>query len=131
MIEEKYKTYGGIHSNNGKLYMVEFTNRVNGDQFIKFGITKEYDVLNRFKGEEYHNWDIRVLASAYGTKTQVEQAEEWIQKKYPKNFWLKENISGVTEIVKLDKNARKKAIQEVRLFSSKWKELRGCNENKP
>jgi len=129
-MEGKYKTFGGITTKNGKLYLVEFTNKETGEQFLKFGVTKEYDILDRFRDEEYYTWNIRPLASAYGTKAQVEEAEEKFLKKYPKNFWLNEKIRGVTEVVKLDRPTRNQAIKEVRELSAKWKEMRVLNENK-
>jgi len=49
--------------------------------------------------------------------------------KYPKNFWLKEKIRGVTEVVKLDRPTRNNAIKEVRELSEKLKSLRVQNEN--
>lgn len=123
----KYETYGGIRKDNGKVYLVEFTNKETGEQFLKFGVTSSYDVLERFKSEEYNKWVVKPLASAYGTKAQVEEAERKFLKKYPKNFWLEEKIRGVTEIVKLDRQTRNNAIQEVRQLSNEFKMLR---ENK-
>ena len=128
-MEGKYETYGGIRSKNGKVYLVEFTHKQTGEQFLKFGVTSSFDVLDRFKTDDYNLWTIRPLASAYGTKEQVEQAERYFLKKYPKNFWLEEKIRGVTEIVKLDKPTRMAAIQEVRQLSTQWKLLREQNEN--
>lgn len=126
----KYDSYGGIRSKNGKLYLVEFTNKETGEQFLKFGITSSYDVMERFEGEEYKKWTIRPLASAYGTKAQVEEAERYFLSKYPKNLWVNEKFRGVTEIVQLDKETRNKAIKEVRELSSKLKNMRVLNEDK-
>ena len=123
----KYEVYGGIRKDNGKVYLVEFTNKETGEQFLKFGVTSSYDVLERFKSEEYNRWVVRPLASAYGTKAQVEEAERKFLKKYPKNFWLEEKIQGVTEIVKMDRQTRNNAIQEVRQLSYDLKMIR---ENK-
>lgn len=123
----KYEVYGGIRKDNGKVYLVEFTNKETGEQFLKFGVTSSYDVLERFKSEEYNRWVVRPLASAYGTKAQVEEAERRFLKKYPKNFWLEEKIQGVTEIVKMDRQTRNNAIQEVRQLSYDLKMIR---ENK-
>lgn len=124
---------GGIYKAMGKVYLVEFTHKETKDSFLKFGVTSSYDILDRFKYPEYDNWDIRPLASAYGTKEQVEDAERKFLSKYPKNFWLEEKIKGVTEIVKLDRSHRNKAIQEVRTLSEQWKRERDdakvLNEN--
>lgn len=127
---KKYETFGGIRSKNGKLYLVEFTNKETGEQFLKFGVTSSYDVMVRFEGEEYEKWTIRPLASAYGTKDQVEEAERYFLSKYPKNLWVNEKFRGVTEIVQLDKQTRNNAIKEVRELSSKLKNMRMLNENK-
>jgi hypothetical protein len=123
----KYETYGGIRKSSGKVYLVEFTNKETGEQFLKFGVTSSYDILDRFKSDEYNKWVVRPLASAYGTKEQVEEAEQKFLNKYPKNFWLEEKIRGVTEVVKMDRQTRNAAIQEVRQLSSDLKMLR---ENK-
>jgi len=123
----KYETYGGIRKSSGKVYLVEFTNKETGEQFLKFGVTSSYDILDRFKSDEYNKWVVRPLASAYGTKEQVEEAEQKFLNKYPKNFWLEEKIRGVTEVVKMDRQTRNAAIQEVRQLSSDLKILR---ENK-
>jgi len=123
----KYETYGGIRKSSVKVYLVEFTNKETGEQFLKFGVTSSYDILDRFKSDEYNKWVVRPLASAYGTKEQVEEAEQKFLNKYPKNFWLEEKIRGVTEVVKMDRQTRNAAIQEVRQLSSDLKILR---ENK-
>ena len=124
---------GGIYKAMGKVYLVEFTHKETKDTFLKFGVTSSYDILDRFKYPEYDDWDIRPLASAYGTKEQVEDAERKFLTKYPKNFWLEEKIKGVTEIVKLDRTTRNKAITEVRGLSEQWKRERDqakvLNEN--
>ena len=128
-MEGKYETFGGIRAKNGKVYLVEFTDKETSEQFLKFGVTSSYDVLERFKTDDYNKWSIRPLASAYGTKEQVEAAERYFLQKYPKNFWLKEKIRGVTEVVKLDRSTRNNAIKEVRELSEKLKSLRVLNEN--
>lgn len=125
----KYQDYGGIRSEKGKVYLAEFTNKKTGDKFLKFGVTSKYDAADRFRDPEYNPWNIRILASAYGTKQQVEEVEQQFHKKYPKNFWLKEKIRGVTEIVKLDRGTRMQAIQEICQLSLMWKQLREHNEN--
>ena len=128
-MEGKYEAYGGIRAKNGKVYLVEFTNKETGEQFLKFGVTSSYDVLERFKSEEYDKWQIKPLASAYGTKEQVEEAERMFLTKYPKNFWLEEKIRGVTEVVKLDKATRKSAMEEMRLLSESLYQLRESNKH--
>lgn len=114
-----------------KLYAVEFTDKRDNNTFVKIGWTKEYDVMDRFssktmlkyghKSNHYDNFNIKVLASAYTSDyNEVQEAEEHLLKKYPKNFWLEEKISGVTEIVKLDPKKRYELIQDVLKFRSLW-----------
>lgn len=114
-----------------KLYAVEFTNKRTRDSFVKIGWTKEYDVLDRFTAktmtryghdpDHYANYDIRVLAAAYTNDyEQVQEAEKHLLKKYPKNFWLEEKISGVTEIVKLDYETRMTLIHDVLRYRDRW-----------
>ena len=122
-----------------KLYAVEFTNKRTRNSFIKIGWTKEYDVLDRFSSrtmvkyghepDHYKNFDIRVLAAAYtNSYEQVQEAERELLRKYPKNFWLEEKISGVTEIVKLDPSARYQLIQDVLSYRDQWYKQRRGNE---
>lgn len=114
-----------------KLYVVEFTNKQTNGKFVKIGWTKEYDVMDRFSSKtmlkyghessHYDKFNIKVLASAYTDDyDQVQEAEQRLLKKYPKNFWLEEKISGVTEIVKLDSNKRYELIQDVLKYSDAW-----------
>jgi len=109
-----------------KIYLAEFTDKVTGESFLKFGYTGYKDAADRFRfePEQYSKWDIRILCTAYHPeKLVIEEAEEFLKKKYPKNFWLEEKIVGVTEIVKMDKATRYKAIQEVRKLNDEWKKL--------
>lgn len=128
-MEGKYQTYGGIYSKKGKVYLAEFSNKETGEVFQKFGVTSSYDAADRFRYPEYDKWDIRILSTAYGTKEEVEDLERQFHKKYPKNFYLKEKIKGVTEIVKMTKHQRYNAIQEMREHSHNLKLLREKNEN--
>lgn len=118
-----------------KLYAVEFTEKQTDNSFVKIGWTKEYDVIDRFssktmlkyghRSDHYNNYNIKVLATAYTSSyDEVREAEESLLKKYPKNFWLKEKISGVTEIVKLDSKKRYQLIQDILEYRSKWYEQR-------
>lgn len=109
-----------------KLYLAEFTDKTNGDTFLKIGYTGYKDAADRFRyePEQYSKWDIRILCTAYNPDKQViEQTETELKQKYPKNFWLEEKIVGVTEIVKMDKNRRYQAIQEVRNLNAEWKKI--------
>lgn len=123
-----------------KLYAVEFMDKRSDNTFIKIGWTKEYDVLDRFSSktmvkyghssDHYDNFNIKVLATAYtDSYDQVKEAEELLLKKYPKNFWLEEKISGVTEIVKLDSKKRYQLIQDVLEYRSVWYKQRKDSNN--
>lgn len=109
-----------------KLYLAEFTDKTNGDSFLKIGYTGYKDAADRFRyePEQYSKWDIRILCTAYNpSKEIIEQTEAELKQKYPKNFWLEEKIVGVTEIVKMTKSIRYQAIQEVRDLNAEWKKL--------
>lgn len=114
-----------------KLYAVEFTDKETNNTFVKIGWTKEYDVMDRFSSKtmlkyghepnHYSKFNIRVLATAYtASYDQVKEAEEVMLRKYPKNFWLEEKISGVTEIVKLDPKKRHELIQDILEYRNEW-----------
>ena len=107
-----------------KIYLAEFTDKVSGEIFLKFGYTGYKDAADRFhyEPEQYSKWNIRILCTAYHPdKSKVEKAEEYFKNKYPKNFWLEEKIVGVTEIVKMSDSERLYAIREVRQLNEVWK----------
>ena len=112
------------YSQGAKLYLAEFKDKVTGETFLKFGFTKYKDAADRFLYEpsQYDKWDIRILCTAYNPdRNKIEKAEEYFKNKYPKNFWLEEKISGVTEIVKMSESERLYAIREVRALNDNWK----------
>jgi hypothetical protein len=112
------------YSKGAKLYLAEFKDKETNETFLKFGFTKYKDAADRFlyEPEQYNKWDIRILCTAYNPdRSKIEKAEEYFKKKYPKNFWLEEKISGVTEIVKMTESERLYAIQEVRALNNNWK----------
>ena len=99
-----------------KSYIVEFTHRVSGDTFIKFGHTKYSDVMKRFEfnPEQYQDYVIQVLASMrHSTLEAAQSVESDFLKKYPKNLSLPRYFSGITEIYKPeDKQERAKILRE-------------------
>ena len=99
-----------------KSYIVEFTHRVSGDTFLKFGHTKCTDVSKRFEfnPEQYQDYYIQVLASMkHSTLEEAEAVESDFLEKYPKNLSLPRNFSGITEIYKPeDKQERVKILRE-------------------
>jgi hypothetical protein len=111
---------------NLKLYFARFIPRTGGaGEFYKFGHTKHYDFMKRFQEEKYKAWYVTPMTSAYGPEKEVLEAEQELLKKYPKNIYIQEKISGVTEIF-VPKDQRE--IQEIfRYFETKrklWYNLR-------
>jgi len=85
--------------------------------------------LNRII-EEHPEFEVRVLAAVYHHSVEFCQGvEEAYKEMYPKNFWLEEKISGVTEIVKLDTATRNKIIRNLRNLNEKTKKALFPNEN--
>ncbi len=114
------------YKRGAKVYLAEFTDKRDNSSFLKIGYTGYKDAADRFRYDpgQYSNWDIRILCTAYHpSKTTIEEKEEELKKKYPKNFWLEEKIDGVTEIVKLDKATRYNVIQEIRHLNEEWKKI--------
>jgi len=105
---------------NLKLYCVEFNNKRTSDSFQKIGVTSCFDVENRFKKDEYEGWDIHVLASAYGPSALVCSMEKLLLKKFPKNLYIPESFSGITETVKLSTDERKYVLQVIHTKKQQW-----------
>ena len=108
-----------------KMYFAEFEKTVEPfDVFQKFGHTGHNDAQIRLDRitEEYPQYKARVLAAAYHHDlTKCQGAEMAFQAMYPKNFWLEEKLSGITECVKMNEVDRKAAIQAVRKLNDKFK----------
>lgn len=89
----------------GKMYLARFTNKETKKvEFYKFGHTASYDAMDRFtySPEQYEPWDIKIMKTVYGPIEQMKGIEETFKALYPKNIWIEEKISGVTETVMLD-----------------------------
>lgn len=99
---------------NGKVYFARFTDKETKQVFYKFGHTRNYDAMDRFtyEPEQYAKWDIKIMCTVYGPIGEMIGIEEALKAIYPKNLWLNEKISGVTEIVKFDKQEQVKHIIE-------------------
>ena len=108
-----------------KMYFAEFERTVPPyDKFNKFGHTGHNDAMIRLNRivEDYPQFKVRVLAVVYHHDLEhVQEVEERYKAKYPKNFYLSEKISGVTEIVKLQYEVRNNIIQELRALNDKNK----------
>ena len=105
---------------NIKLYLAQFKNKKTSENFYKIGITSKYDVLDRFKYDEYNGWNIRVMSSAYGPRDEVETAEQYLLKRFPKNLWIEQKISGVTEIVQLTSPQFQECMELINEYKHKW-----------
>lgn len=108
-----------------KMYFAEFERSVPPfDKFNKFGHTGHNDAMKRLQRivEEFPEFKVRVLASVYHSDLEkVIEIEERYKSKYPKNFYLQEKLSGITECVKLDWETRNSIIQELRDLNEKTK----------
>lgn len=93
---------------NGKMYFARFKNKQTGKvEFYKFGHTSSYDAMDRFKydPEQYSKWDIKIMKTVYGPLEEMKGIEETFKAMYPKNIWIEEKVSGVTEIVNIQDQA--------------------------
>jgi hypothetical protein len=107
-----------------KFYFAEFTNTEDGTTFQKFGHTGHNDAQIRLDRitSDYPKFKARVLAAAFHKDiSKCQGAEMAFQAMYPKNFWLEEKISGITECVILEYDTRNDIIQAVRALNSKFK----------
>ena len=107
-----------------RFYFAEFTNTETGETFQKFGHTREKDAQVRLNHitEAFPKFTATVLASAYHHSVEKCQgAEEAFQVVYPKNFWLEEKISGITECVILERDIRNQIIKMVMNLNKKFK----------
>lgn len=115
-----------------KMYFAEFKRTEPFEKFEKFGHTGKNDAMIRLRRiiEEHPEFEVRVLAAVYHHSVEFCQGiEEAYKEMYPKNFWLEEKISGVTEIVKLDTATRNKIIRNLRNLNEKTKKALFPNEN--
>lgn len=108
-----------------KMYFAEFTDTTNGKVFQKFGHTSKNDAMIRLNYiiKEYPKFTARVLAAVYHHDvTFCKGVEETFKLLYPKNFWLEEKISGITECVILDYETRNDLITKIMKLNEKTKE---------
>lgn len=122
-----------------KIYFVEFTHKDTQKKFYKFGYTKYGDVMKRFSQEEsikfnndpnqYADFDIRVIASAWNDFDKVAEQEKILLGRYPKNIWVEDYIgvkdktykfSGVTECVSLTREQVVEARKYMYNLRSEW-----------
>lgn len=116
-----------------KCYMMQFTDKVTEKVFYKFGVTSKADAMERFAYPEYDDFEIKCVASMWGSAEAVVFLEAALLEFFPKNIWLEEylgdnrkwdNFSGITEIVQLNEEQYKKAVRifyNVKSRVNKWK----------
>ncbi len=112
---------------NGKVYFARFTNKTTKQLFYKFGHTRNYDAMDRFTHDpdQYKNWDIKIMCTVYGPIDQMIGIEEALKAIYPKNLWIDEKISGVTEIVEFkDATNVKHIIESFKRLSTRYYQMR-------
>jgi hypothetical protein len=112
--------------NIGKMYFARFTDKKTKEVFYKFGHTGSWDALDRFKHspEQYESWDIKIMKTIAGPLEEMKGVEEAFKAFYPKNFWLEEKISGVTEIVKLEQPQVNEIITRMEFLGTKYYQKR-------
>lgn len=105
-----------------KMYFAEFTDTETGQKFQKFGHTSHNDAMVRLNRivEEYPKFTVKVLAGVYHHNVEYCQGvEETFKLLYPKNFWLEEKISGITECVVLEYETRNDIIKKIMQLNEK------------
>lgn len=110
----------------GKMYFARFTDKKTNETFYKFGHTSSWDALERFghEPEQYAKWDIKIMKTVAGPLDEMKGIEETFKAFYPKNFWLEEKISGVTEIVKLSRDQVNEVINKMEFLGMKYYQKR-------
>lgn len=106
-----------------KLYLAVFKDAETDEYcFHKFGHTSYHDAADRFKyePEQYSKWNITIMKTVWGPEKDILKLEEEYQQRYPKTFWIKEKIGGVTEITKLGLDEVRKVINEFSLLGEKY-----------
>lgn len=111
----------------GKMYFARFTNiETDNVDFYKFGHTSSWDAADRFKHspEQYSKWDIKIMKTIAGPIDEMKGIEEAFKAFYPKNLWLEEKISGVTEIVTLTREQVNEIINKMEVLGTKYYQKR-------
>lgn len=111
----------------GKMYLARFTNKETKKvDFYKFGHTSSWDAADRFKHdpEQYNKWDIKIMKTVAGPIEEMRGVEETFKAFYPKNLWVEEKISGVTEIVTLNQTQVNEIIQKMEFLGTKYYQKR-------
>ena len=123
--------YKNIDNNNkrgynmARTYFAEFRNIENDKLFYKFGHTSFKDAQQRLNEilKDTTTYKARILVSAYHHNIEkCKEFEEELKVKYPKNFWLEEKLSGVTECLLVDFKTRQEIIGIIKQRSEEFKD---------
>ena len=107
---------------NRKLYFARFSSRSSDQTFYKIGQCWQYDADKRFlfEKEQYDNYDIKIMASAWGPADEVDLWEQKLLGTKKKDFWIKEKFSGVTEIRQFTWDEVRHIIGKLKQLSNQW-----------
>jgi len=117
----------------GKMYLARFTNKETKEiDFYKFGHTSSWDAADRFKyePEQYSKWEIKIMKTIAGPLDEMKGIEEAFKAFYPKNLWVEEKISGVTEIVTLSREQVNEIINKMEVLGTKYYQRRERDRQK-
>lgn len=117
---------------NRKLYLARFANKNKTEQFYKVGQCYQYDAEKRFQvePEQYKDYNIKIMASAWGPEVEVDLWERVILNVKPKDFWVESKFSGVTEIRRYNKKELDKVFDIFKYLGQKWHSQRHYCEEK-
>ena len=91
--------------------------------------SKEESIRFNNDPNQYEDFNIRVLASAWNNFDEVSEQEKILLNMFPKNIWLEEYLgtpdknykfSGVTEIVRMDSANVKRARDYIYNLRKEW-----------
>lgn len=107
---------------NRKLYLARFTNKLTKSILYKIGQCYNYDAQERFlfDSTQYDNYDIKIMASAWGPEDEVDVWEQKLLDYKPKDFWLKEKFSGITEMRRYSKEDLNYIFTMFKKLSKNW-----------
>ena len=111
---------------NRKLYLARFTHKESSDQFYKIGQCYNYDAEARFlfDPDQYDNYNIKIMASAWGPADEVDLWEQKLLGTKKKDFWIKKKFSGVTEIRQFTWVEIGHIVGKLKQLSNEWYKLR-------
>jgi len=107
---------------NRKIYFARFTDKRDGEVFYKIGQCYQYDAIERFKvkPEQYENYNIKIMASAWGPADEVDVQEQELLEVKKKDFWIEGKFSGITEVRKFNRNEIGYIIKRLQQLNSDW-----------